>query len=364
MSAAGRPLRIALVAPARFPVREPYAGGLESIVATLASALRTQGHQVELYAVRGSAGGSTRFAFPGIRWGRHDHASDVGYPPGGQEAEHQAFDELVQHLAAEGGHDVIHNHSLHPALLARAGELGAPLLTTVHTPPFPELQEVIARAVVEGRSCGHVAAVSRSVADAWVLPDSAEVIGNGIDLDDWPAGPGGDHLVWTGRLVPEKAPHLALETARAAGRPLRLAGRVGDDDYVRARVLPLLSSEHEYLGPLRRPELAALVGSSAAALVTPLWEEPFGLVVAEAMAAGTPVAALRRGGVPEVLGPWAQVCSTPVEDPRALARVVDRAVRLDRAAIRSDARGRLGADVMARAYVARYRDLAAAGVAG
>lgn len=362
MTSDDRPLRIALVAPSRYPVREPYAGGLESLVATLASALRADGHDVELYAVRGSDGASPRFAFPGVLWGPGDEGPhDTAYPVGGVEAEHRAFDELLRHLVADGDHDVVHNHSLHPGLLVGASELRAPLLTTLHTPPFREMQDPLVDAVIAGSYFGAFTAVSTPVAGSWRLPAPPEVIGNGVDLGAWPAGPGGGDLVWSGRLVPEKAPHLALEAARVAGRPLRLAGRVGDAEYVRERVLPLLSSEHQYLGELSQHDLSVLVGSSACALVTPAWEEPFGLVVAEALACGTPVAAIRRGAVAETLGPWAEVCSTPSSDPVALARVVDRAVTLDRVALGADARARLGADSMSRRYAERYRSLMAVG---
>ncbi len=362
MTSDDRPLRIALVAPSRYPVREPYAGGLESLVATLASALRVDGHEVELYAVQGSDDASTRFAFPGVSWGPdHKGACDTGYPPGGVEAEQRAFDGLLRHLVADGDHDVVHNHSLHPGLLVGAPELRAPLITSLHTPPFREMQDPLVGAAAAGRYCGAFTAVSTLVAGAWRLPGPAEVIGNGVDLGAWPVGPGGDDLVWSGRLVPEKAPHLALEAAREAGRPLRLAGRVGDAEYVREQVLPLLSTEHQYLGELSRPDLSLLVGSSACALVTPVWEEPFGLVVAEALACGTPVAAIRRGAVAETLGRWAEVCSTSSSDPVALARVVDRAVTLDRAALSADARDRLGAGSMSRRYAERYRSLMAVG---
>src|SRR6202012_3414091 len=114
----------------------------------------------------------------------------------------------------------------------------------------------------------------------------AAVIANGIDLDDWATGPGGGGAVWCGRMVPEKAPHLAIEAARAAGVALPLAGPIVDTPYWEREVAPRLDAEVRYVGHLNHGALARLVGESRVAVATPVWEEPFGLVAAEAMAAG------------------------------------------------------------------------------
>jgi glycosyltransferase involved in cell wall biosynthesis len=103
--------------------------------------------------------------------------------------------------------------------------------------------------------------------------------------------------------TPEKGPHLAIDAARRAGRPLVIAGPGSDPDYFARDVEPRLGGEVRYAGHLAHRELAHLVGASAAALVTPQWDEPYGLVVAEAMMCSRPVVALACGGIPEIVDP-------------------------------------------------------------
>jgi len=147
------------------------------------------------------------------------------------------------------------------------------MLTTVHTPRTPWLES----ALQMGRG-------SRP---------------NGVDSRRWPLGPGGAGLVWFGRFTPEKAPHLAVEPALRAHRPLVLAGTLSDSVYFAERIAPRLSDEVRYAGYLDQNALDRLVGGSAAALVTPTWDEPYGLVIAEACPAAPrwwrlPAAAFRK----------------------------------------------------------------------
>ena len=175
-------------------------------------------------------------------------------------------------------------------------------------------------------------------------------IPNGVDSAQWQRGPGGDAWVWFGRIVPEKAPHLAILAARSAGARLRIAGRIGDPEYFAREVEPRLGDGVEYVGPLRQPELCALVGTSSVALVTPVWSEPFGLVLAEALMTGTPVVAFDEGGAGEVLAGLPGCAVVPGGDVRALA---EAAVGLARSSASSAQRDRVRAAATARHSLAR-----------
>ena len=366
---ASMPLRIALIAPCDHPIAQPFAGGLESLVWQLRRALVARGHDVTLVAADGSDAADEEHVLPAGGWAPSRTASgDVSMPVEGFMAAHHAYLRLLMSLAGPRGDDfdVVHNHALHHLPVAMSPLLVPPMLTTLHTPPTPWLESAID--LTRGDSGrGEFAAVSRFVARQWRVlrpDDDAHVVPNGVDLGTWHAGPGGPALVWSGRLVPEKAPHLAIEAALLAGMPLVLAGPVNDRDYFDALVRPHLGHQISYAGHLATPDLVSLIGSSAAALVTPVWDEPYGLVVAEALACGTPVVAFARGGIPEVLH---DTNDEPARGSRpavgrlvrpgdvaALSAAAIEAVALARRVVRRHARQQLSLDRMVTAYELLY----------
>jgi glycosyltransferase involved in cell wall biosynthesis len=186
--------------------------------------------------------------------------------------------------------------------------------------------------------------------------DVDSVILNGVDVGHWELGPGGGDLVWSGRIVPEKAPHLAALAARRAGRALRIAGPVLDRGYFQQMLAPLLNDDIRYVGHLSHGAMVDLFAHSAVLLQTPVWEEPFGLTAAEAMATGTPVVSFARGGIPEVIGDGAGVLVGP-DDLSGLVAAIDRAEQLARPAVREHAVDRLGIDRMGLAYTDLYGSL-------
>lgn len=315
-----RPLHIVVIAPSRHPLRQPHAGGLEACVWERVRGLRARGHRVTLCGPRGSdfLTGPPEFALPPPVWPDGQEKSDTAYPAGYLERIEEALDSAMRVLMANADRvDVIDNHSLQSTPIEWLDRLRIPMMTTLHTPPLPG----VVAAHWELASDEHrFLAVSAYTAREWAqFGVHADVFPNGVDTTRWSAGRGGERLVWFGRVVPEKAPHLAIDAARSAGRPIVLAGRIGDEEYFDTEVRPRLGRDAKYVGPLRQRALARVVGGSAVALVTPMWDEPFGLVIAEAMATGTPVAAFDSGGVSEVAGDLPGATLVPAGDVAALA---------------------------------------------
>lgn len=353
-----RPLRVAVIAAARFPISEPFAGGLESHTWFLARALRARGHAVTVFAAPGS---DPELGVEYLPVGTVDFSAaaraDVSMGPEWWMAEHHAYLSLMLDLADRPDRfDVVHNNSLHHLPIAMAPMLRTPIVTTLHTPPTPWLESAIRARPDHGVV---FAAVSAHTAAAWrpVVPD-AVVVRNGIDLEGWSAGPGGGPLAWAGRITPEKGTHLAIEAARIADRPLLVAGPIADRDYWRCEVAPRLGGAIRYAGHLPQRELRDLVAAASAMLVTPCWDEPYGLVVAEALACGTPVAGFAIGALPELVD---ERCGrlVPPGDVDALAAAIPEVTALPRSAARARAERDWAHPRMVDEYVALYEQVVA-----
>jgi glycosyltransferase involved in cell wall biosynthesis len=348
------PTRIALIASARFAIREPFAGGLEAHTWTLARALRQRGHDVTIFAGPGSDPALGVHEIP-VRWPRISAAAraDVSMTADGWLEEHHAYLTLMLTLSRTQQFDVVHNNSLHHLPIAMAPAVATPMVTTLHTPPTPWLES----AIQSGPCPVTFVAVSEHTARSWQASASPIVIRNGIDLDVWPRGPGGGPAIWFGRLVPEKGADLAIRAARAAGLDLDLVGPIADRDYFDEQIRPHLGDGIRHLGHLDHTALAARVGAASVSLVTPRWDEPYGLVVAESLACGTPVAGFDRGGVGEVSSPDCAVL-VDADDVPALAAAALRARGLSRARARARAVSACSLDRMIDAYEALYTRLA------
>jgi glycosyltransferase involved in cell wall biosynthesis len=364
MTRPARPLRIALVGTARYPLREPFVGGLAAHVVGLARGLAERGHDVTLFAPEGSEAEGVH-VLPFCRESGVDFSiaasGDVSMLAAPFMAEHHAAQRLMLDLGRErwGPFDVVHNHSLHYLPVAMAPTVEAAHLTTLHAPPTP-WQESAFTSLPEGeRPCAVTVSATNQATWAPSLP-SCGVVRNGVDLRRWRFSGAADPglAVWAGRIVPEKGPHLAIDAARAAGLRLRLVGPIHHRAYYEAEVRPRLGADVEAVGHVSHRELAGHYGAAAVALSTARWEEPFGLTLVEALACGTPVASFRRGAAPELVTADTGRLAAP-DDAADLARAAAEAARLDRRACRRWVEVHASEDAMVDRYLGLYRRLVA-----
>ena len=202
-----------------------------------------------------------------------------------------------------------------------------------------------------------LAAVSEHTAAAWrTIASRITVVPNGIDIDRWPLGPGGAYLVWFGRITPEKAPHMAIAAAQRARMPLVVAGPISDPPYFADQVAPHLDKDIRYAGHLNQTESGPPRRRCRRGPCDADVDEPYGLVVAEAMSCGTPVVAFARGGVPELVGDTGGQLVPPA-DIAGMAQAIPAAIGLPRTQVRCHAVRRCSLDSMLAAYLTRYRQM-------
>jgi glycosyltransferase involved in cell wall biosynthesis len=296
-------LRIALVAPLVTTISEPQQGGSQALLADLAVGLTGHGHDVDVYAATGSVIPGAHVVDTGIESATLSGALIRQDRPRRSVA---ALDEAYEHVFGmiEGGeYDVVHNHGFDPPALRRARAGRAPIIHTIHLPPEREAAAAL-REAQQGSERGIVVGVSVSQARAWgSLVRFDRVIRNGVPVDriPWSDQPGSG-LIFAGRLTAEKGAAAAIEIALMSKERIDLYGTVYDEDYARA-----IRHDHEgdpsvtFNEAVPRAELWRRLALASAVLCPSDWEEPFGLVAAEAQAAGTPVVAFARGGLSEVV---------------------------------------------------------------
>jgi glycosyltransferase involved in cell wall biosynthesis len=256
----------------------------------------------------------------------------------------------VESLLRQHHFDVIHDHS--PAGPLTAVHRHAPTVVTAHGPVDGRLGDLL-ESVGDGI---HPVAISRSQRRSRLLRWAATVH-NGVDTTNVSTGAAHDGpVVWLGRFSPDKGPDLAIRACRTAGLPLVLAGKCNEPreaQYLQDVVQPMLGDDVTLVTNADRPTTQHLLEDARCLLMPIRWEEPFGMVMVEAMACGTPVVALRRGSVPEVVlaGITGIICDHPDELPNALWHVDD----LDPAECVAHVKSAFGADLMAQRYEAVYR---------
>jgi glycosyltransferase involved in cell wall biosynthesis len=327
-----------------FPVPPTGYGGIEWIVHLLADGLVDAGVDVTLFA---SGDSRTKARLESV----FDEAPSEWIGHTFWELQHAAH---CLEQATEGRFDIVHDHS---GLLALA--LGAlepvPFVHTVHGPLDGEAGDLY-ESVCRMAPRAHLVSVTDAQRRPKLELPWLATCPNALDLDLYPFHAGNDgYLLFLGRMNPDKGAHRAIEVARAAGLPLRLAGKCREPfelAYFDARVRPGLGDDVEYLGEVSHVEKVALLQHARATIFPIDWEEPFGLVMIESLACGTPVIATRRGSVPEVLDDG--VTGIIVDDHREMVDALDRADALDPHVLRRTAEERFSPQRMVDAHLAVY----------
>jgi glycosyltransferase involved in cell wall biosynthesis len=336
-------MRIGLIAPPGVPVPPPAYGGTESVIDRLARGLVRAGHEVLLAAAANST-------CPVPRVAGTDEAAEAAPVCADTVAE---LRHVITSYGAMTDVDVVHDHTV-AGPLYRHRPAGTPVVTTAHG-PFDATLGPVYRAM---RGVALVAISHHQAATADGVP-VAGVIHHGLDVQSVPVGSGnGGYASFLGRMAPEKGPREAALVARAAGVPLRMAAKLrepAEREYFDAEVKPLLCSDVEFLGELGCADKLELVGGSCALLNPMQWAEPFGLVMIEALATGTPVVATPVGSAPEIVDEGVTGFLRSGGLPLAAA-LLDFA-QLDRAACRAAAVRRFSTERMVAEHVRLYEGL-------
>jgi glycosyltransferase involved in cell wall biosynthesis len=341
-----RPLRIAQVAPPFERVPPRAYGGTERIVHGLVTELDRRGHEVTTFASGDS-----------VIPGRHIETVPQALRPLGYAGDSLPYMQLTLHevLARATEFDIIHSHMEWASLLlARVSPV--PVVSTFHG----RLDLPYADAMFRDPPAGLVA-ISQNQADTHPDVPWAAVVHNGLRLSEAPFGTQRtDALCFVGRVAPEKGIVEAIDIALQAGRPLRIAAKAGptatEREYFETVFQPALKAAGrsvEFLGELDQADRDELFAQSHASLMPGSWPEPFGLVLIESLACGTPVIARRIGALPEILRDG--IDGFFGDDVTAMAFKVDRVVDLDRRAIRESVLTRVSVERMTDRYMAVYQ---------
>ncbi len=344
-------MKIAVLAHIRHAIAEPFSGGMEAHCAGLYQGLRDAGHDVTLFAAAGSTDSDLVEICEApyeavLPWNRYRGTPQL------TQYQDAAFDR-AKTVILNSNFDVIHNNSLYPGIIEWAALHAIPCVTSQHVPPFKTMADAVAAASASAAALFTVTSDSQLL--LWDGPSRRNMrcVPNGIDTDVWrPGATVGDYFSWAGRIVPNKGLAEAITAARIAGVKLRIYGPIEDVSYFTDRIEPLLRDGVEYHGHARGASLAQSVAGARGALVTPLWDEPFGLVAAEALACGVPVLAFDRGAMREVIGHCGTV--VPPGDVDALAAAIGNADRIDRAGCRKRAVEHLSLGAMIAKYESCY----------
>lgn len=350
-------VKIAVLAHIRYPVAQPFRGGMEAHCHALCEGLRRAGHEVVLFAAAGSDDPQLVAICDApyeqvLPWEVHRGSVALA------DYQRQGF-ECAWEAITRGDFDIVHNNSLFPEVIGWAAAAGVPCVTSQHVPPFGMMRDAVTAVAWAGHALFTV--TSRHQLTLWdhAACPNLRVVGNGVDTQFWrPAEDVGEYFTWSGRIVPNKGLAQAIAAAKLAKVRLRIFGPVEDVAYFTDSIEPGLGDGIEYHGFKRSEGLRDMLARSRAAVVTPMWDEPFGLVAAEALACGVPVLAFDRGALRDVVGECGIV--VPPADIAALAQAFRDHARIPRDGCRARALAELSIEAMIAGYEACYADASAA----
>jgi glycosyltransferase involved in cell wall biosynthesis len=335
-----------MLAPPWIPVPPPGYGGVESVIDALTEALVRRGHAVTLFCAPGSESSADVVALLGAT-----HPDEIERSL--YEADHVA--RAFEQVDGGGGErfDLVHDHCGFTSL-AMADRLRTPLLHTLHGAFTPDTAAFYAR---HGHKAGLIAISRAQLGGAPPGLHPMAVIPNPIAVESWPLREQkDDFLLWVGRMTPSKGPHRAIEAARLAGRRLVLAGIVqpGQQAFFEREVAPHIDGETvRFLGEVAGARKRSLFSRASGLLMPIRWEEPFGMVMIEALACGTPVIAFAEGAAPELIvdGRTGFV----VEGEAAMAAAIPRLAEISPSECRDWVVEHCDVDAVAASYEQAYR---------
>ncbi|MFD2744498.1 MULTISPECIES: glycosyltransferase family 4 protein [Sphingobacterium] len=351
-------MKIGIIAHLKHPIRKPFMGGLEAFTYDITCLLMRRGHDVTLFASEHSDPSLPVHSIMSdmdydretfSRFRAHELSEDFI-------STHHAYLELMQDIDNHG-FDIIFNNSLNYVPITMSTIIDTPMVTVLHTPPIFEMKRAIGK--IKRQSKMTYVSVSQSNAQSWQpYLSNCQVINNGIDLKKWTFTPTNsrEYVIWFGRIHPDKGTHYAIEAARLAGKHIKIAGSIADRHYFDTLVAPLLGHDAEWIDLCTHDQLNTLIGQAEVSIITPCWDEPFGLVVAESLACGTPVAGFARGALPHIVneqtGALTSSCNT-----QQLAECILKASTLSRMECRARAEKALGMEKMVSAYEKLFHDI-------
>jgi glycosyltransferase involved in cell wall biosynthesis len=340
-------MRIALIAPPWTPIPPPLYGGIELVVDQMARGLVAAGHDVTLFTT-----GDSTCPVPKQWVLEHSEGMRIGMAV--PELRH-----VVHAYNAVTDHDVIHDHTIMGPFYSERFP-GLPVVTTIHGPFNDELTDLYTALGTRVPIVGISHAQQR---DAPGVP-IARVIHHGLDASAFPFGDGagdadGEYVVFLGRMSADKGAHRAIEVARAAGTRVLMAAKMREAwerAYFERHVEPMLGPDAVYLGEVPHERKIELLANARALLFPIRWNEPFGMVMLEAMACGTPVLAFPEGAAPEVVedGTTGYLC----DDIADMVDAVGRLDKLRRADCRAAVEGYFSTTRMVAEHVELYQELA------